>query len=172
MVPSVHPAVCFLFLSFLGFDPRKIDYLLNLACDIFASLGPRSVYKDMLNSMVSHIDHVVMNHQNHTRTNGLWGHVHYNLPLFGDLWQHKQSKHKYEKIDKIRTTYTFLDAYHHPNPPRTNFPLFDLLFLCSLIACLFPLWNHSACFGPTFSPFRIKSPKSPKQKGYKETSKS
>jgi hypothetical protein len=45
------------------------------------------------NNMVSPIDHVVMNHQNYTRTNGTWGHVHYNLPLFGDLWQHNQSKH-------------------------------------------------------------------------------
>jgi hypothetical protein len=33
-----------------------------------ASLGPRNVYKDILNNMVSPIDHVVMNHQNHTRT--------------------------------------------------------------------------------------------------------
>jgi hypothetical protein len=71
MVPSFHPTVCFLFLSLLGFDPRKIDYLLNLACVILASLGPRNVYKDMLNNMVSLIDHVVMNHQNHTRTNDL-----------------------------------------------------------------------------------------------------
>jgi hypothetical protein len=69
MVPSVHPTVCFLSLSLLGFAPRKIDHFLNLACDIFPSLGPRSVYKDMLNNMVSLIDHVVMNHQNHTRTN-------------------------------------------------------------------------------------------------------
>jgi hypothetical protein len=53
------------------------SFLLNLACDIFASLGPRSVYKDMLNNLVSLIDHVVMNHQNHTRTNGLWGHDRY-----------------------------------------------------------------------------------------------
>jgi hypothetical protein len=80
-VPSVHPTVTFLFLcsSVLTFD------LLILACDILASLGPRSVYKDMLNNMVSPIDHVVMNHQNQTRTNGIWGHVRYNLPLFGDL---------------------------------------------------------------------------------------
>jgi hypothetical protein len=62
--PSVHPTVCFLFLYLLGFDPRKIVYLLNLACDIFASLGPISVYKDMLNNVVSPIDHVDnMNHQ-------------------------------------------------------------------------------------------------------------
>jgi hypothetical protein len=71
MVPSVHPTVCFLFLSLLGFDHRKIDYLLNLACYIFASLGPRSVYKDMLNNVVSPIDHVAMNHQNQTRTSGI-----------------------------------------------------------------------------------------------------
>jgi hypothetical protein len=71
MVPSVYPTVCFLFLSLLDFDPRKIDCLLNLACGIFASLGPRSVYKDMLNNMVSLIDHVVMNHQNQTLTNDI-----------------------------------------------------------------------------------------------------
>jgi hypothetical protein len=77
MVPSVHLTVCSLFLSLLGFDPRKINYLLNLACDILASLGPRNVYKDMLNNMVSLINLVVMNHQNQTRTNGKWGHVSY-----------------------------------------------------------------------------------------------
>jgi hypothetical protein len=60
MALSVHPTLCFLFLSLLGFDSRKIDYLLNFACGIFASLGPRNVYKDMLNNMVSHIDHVVL----------------------------------------------------------------------------------------------------------------
>jgi hypothetical protein len=65
------------FLFFLVFDPWKIDYLLNLACGILASLGPGNVYKDMLNNMVSRIDHVVMNHQNHTRTNGIWDHVRY-----------------------------------------------------------------------------------------------
>jgi hypothetical protein len=44
--------------------------------DIF---GPRNVYKDMLNNMVSPIDHLVMNHQNQTGTNGKWGHVRYSL---------------------------------------------------------------------------------------------
>jgi hypothetical protein len=32
--------------------------------------------------MVSPIDHVVMNHQNQTQTNGIWGHVRYNKELF------------------------------------------------------------------------------------------
>jgi hypothetical protein len=56
-------------------------------------------------------------------------------------------------------------------PPRWNFPLFDLLFLCSHSPplVLYP-WNL-ACFGLTFSPFGIKSPKSPKQIGSKKTSK-
>jgi hypothetical protein len=58
MVPLVHPTVSISFVFFRGFDPWKIDYLLNLACGILASLGPRNVYKDMLNNMVSPIDHV------------------------------------------------------------------------------------------------------------------
>jgi hypothetical protein len=45
-------------------------------------MGPRNVYKDILNNMVSLVDHVVMNHQNQTRTNGISGHVHYNVVDF------------------------------------------------------------------------------------------
>jgi hypothetical protein len=66
MVPSVHPTV--VSISFLFFNGVN---LLNLAYGIFASMGPRNVYKDMLNNMVSPIDHVVMNHKNHTRSNGI-----------------------------------------------------------------------------------------------------
>jgi hypothetical protein len=75
LVPSVHPSVYFLLLSC---SVLTLD-LLILACGILASLGPRSVYKDMLNNKVSPNDHVVMNHQNQTRTNGIWGHVRYKL---------------------------------------------------------------------------------------------
>jgi hypothetical protein len=67
-------------------------------------------------------------------------------------------------------------------PPRSNFPLFDLHVR------ILSLWSHTlkalvsileptcklkpqACFGPTFSPFGIISPKSPKAKGSKKTSK-
>jgi hypothetical protein len=42
-VPSVHLTMSFLFLSFLVFDPWKIDYLLNLACDIFLSFEPGNI---------------------------------------------------------------------------------------------------------------------------------
>jgi hypothetical protein len=62
--------------SFLSrFLPLKNNYLLNLTCGIFASMRPRNVYKDMLNNMVNLIDHVVMNHQNQTRTNGMRSHA-------------------------------------------------------------------------------------------------
>jgi hypothetical protein len=71
----------------------------------------------MLNNVVSLIDHIVMNHKNQTQTNGIWYHVRYNLSLFGDLWQHKQSKHNLAKIDKISSTNTCLDAYRQPNSP-------------------------------------------------------
>jgi hypothetical protein len=36
--------------------------------------------------MVSPNDHVVMNHQNQTRTNGIWGHVRYRSPAI-ELYQ-------------------------------------------------------------------------------------
>jgi hypothetical protein len=52
------------FLLFLGLDPKNTYYVFILACVIFASLGPRNVYKDMLNNMVSPFGHVFMNHQN------------------------------------------------------------------------------------------------------------
>jgi hypothetical protein len=70
-VPSVHPTMSFLFLSFLVLT-------LEFGMWYFCIHGPRNVYKDMLSNMVSHIDHV-MNHQNHTRTNGIWCHVRYTI---------------------------------------------------------------------------------------------
>jgi hypothetical protein len=67
----------------IGSSDSVFSFLLILACGIFSSLGPKSVYKDMLNNMVSLIGHVVMNYQNQTRTNGIWGHVRYNDTMGG-----------------------------------------------------------------------------------------
>jgi hypothetical protein len=78
-------------------------------------MGPRYVYKDMLDDLVSPLVLAWIIKINSNK--GKWGHVIYNLPLFGDLWQHKQSKHKFAKIDKIRATYTCLDAYQHLKSP-------------------------------------------------------
>jgi hypothetical protein len=61
-------------------------------------------------------------------------------------------------------------------PPRSNLPLFDLYVhilpfglisfkpLVSILETTCKL-KPQACFGPTLSPFGIKSPKSPKAKG-------
>jgi hypothetical protein len=52
-------------------------------------------------------------------------------------------------------------------PPSSNFPLFDLMFTFSPFGLSHILettckLKPQACFGLTFSPFGIKSPKSPK----------
>jgi hypothetical protein len=133
---------CPLFFFFLVFDPWKIDYLLNLVCGNLASLGPRNVYKDMLNNMVSPIDHVVMNHQNQTRTNGIWGHVRYNPPFLVIYDNTTKASINLQKLTKLEPLTLDWMLTIIQTPPRSNFPLFDLLFLCSHIACLFPLWNH------------------------------
>jgi hypothetical protein len=64
-------------------------------------LGPRNVYKDMLNNMVSLIDHVVMNHQNQTRTNGKWGHVRYSVDTKRPRLPGAEREDKKEKIMEI-----------------------------------------------------------------------
>jgi hypothetical protein len=50
-------------------------------------------------------------------------------------------------------------------PPRSNFPLFWYSLPMLAHSLPLPTLEPLACFGPTFSPFGIKSPKSPKQKG-------
>jgi hypothetical protein len=66
-----------------------------------ASMEPRMPTRTCSIILVSPMIVLCMNHQNYTWTNGYDGHVRYNLPLFGDLWQHNQSKHKFAKINKI-----------------------------------------------------------------------
>jgi hypothetical protein len=78
------------------------------------------------------------------------------------IYDHNQSKHKFAKIDKIEPlTLAWMLTIIQPPLDHTS-PIFDLLFLCS----------HIACFGSNFSPFGIKSPKSVKLKRARKTSKS
>jgi hypothetical protein len=72
-----------------------------------------NVYKDMLNNIVSLIDHVVMNHQNHTRTNGIWGHVRYKIdPLLGKLWTYT---HLGMKVVWVLSIYRPTERVKHSN---------------------------------------------------------
>jgi hypothetical protein len=106
-----------------------------------------------------------MNHQNQTRTNDIWGHVRYNLPLFGDLWQTSKASINLQKLTKLEPLTLAWMLTIIQTPPRSNFPLFWSslpMFTHSLpLPTLEPLsllWSH-------ILPFGIKSPKSPKQKG-------
>jgi hypothetical protein len=96
-------------------------------CVIFASLEPRNVYKDMLNNMVSHIDHVVMNHQNHTRTNVIWGHVRYNLPVLVIYDNPSKASINFQKIDKVEPLTLAWMLTIIQLPLDVFFPLLDLL---------------------------------------------
>jgi hypothetical protein len=96
----------------------------------------------MLNNIVSPIDYVVMNHQNQTRTNGIWGHVLYNLPLLVIYDNTSKANIILQKLTKLVPLTLAWMLTVIQTPLRSNFPLFDLLFLCSHIACLFPLLKH------------------------------
>jgi hypothetical protein len=96
----------------------------------------------MLNNIVSPIDYVVMNHQNQTRTNGIWGHVLYNLPLLVIYDNTSKANIILQKLKKLVPLTLAWMLTVIQTPLRSNFSLFDLLFLCSHIAYLFPLLKH------------------------------
>jgi hypothetical protein len=54
---------------FLSCSVLTLDFLI-VVYGLLASLGPRSVYKDILKQYGPN-SHVVMNHQNQTRTNDI-----------------------------------------------------------------------------------------------------
>jgi hypothetical protein len=63
----------------------------------------------MLNNMVSPIDHVVMNHQNQTRTNDIWRHVRYNVKcLFYPCVLHNDRQNLRVRIFATNYKYTAL----------------------------------------------------------------
>jgi hypothetical protein len=142
LVPLVHPTIFFLFLFFLVFDPWKIDYLLNLACGILASLGPRNVYKDMLNKwlvpliMLSWITKFKLELMAYEAT---FSTISPFFVIYDNTTKTSINLQKMTKLEPLTLAWMLTIIQ---TPPRSNFPLFDLLFLCSLIACLFPLWNH------------------------------
>ena len=111
-------------------------------------MGPNNFYKcDLKNSLVPLIM-LSLNHQNHKQC-PKWGHVHYNLPLFGDWWQHNQSNHKFAKIDKLN--HLHLLGCLPPSNVDLGLPLkpwFPPLFLP--LSCYFSLiltWSNFSPFG-------------------------
>jgi hypothetical protein len=88
--------------------------------------------------MVSPNDHVVMNHQNQTRTNGIGGHVHYNLPflvIYDNTTKASIILQKLTELEPLTLAWMFTIIQ---TPPRSTFPL---LIFSSYIHIL-PLWSN------------------------------
>ena len=62
-------------------------------------LGPKRIH---LTNLLVPLIVLSYDHQNHSKWHK-WCYVRYNLPLFGDWWQHNQSKHKIYKSLPIDT---------------------------------------------------------------------
>jgi len=67
---------------------------------LFVITWTKKPENDHLNNHISPSVVLSFDHQNHSKWHQ-WCHVRYNLPLFGDWWQHNQSKHNLHKIDKF-----------------------------------------------------------------------
>jgi hypothetical protein len=83
-VGSSDGVLSFLFLFFLVFWPLKNRLSSQFGMWYFGILGTYKCLQRDAKQYVSPIDHVTMNHQNQTRTNGIWGHVRYTN---GRLWR-------------------------------------------------------------------------------------
>jgi hypothetical protein len=105
-------------------------------------MGPRYVYRDMLDNMVSAIACVSMNHQNQLEqmANGaMFATISLFLVIYNNTSKVSINLQKLTKLEALTLAWMLTMIQ---TPPRSNFPLFDLLFLCSHIACLYPLWKH------------------------------
>jgi hypothetical protein len=81
--------------------------------------------------MVSPNYHVVMNHQNQTRTNGIWGHVCYNLPLLVIYDNTTKASINLQISTELEPLTLAWMLTIIQTPPRSNFPLFDIMFTFS-----------------------------------------
>jgi hypothetical protein len=130
-------------------------------------MGPRNAYKDMLDKVVSPIACVNINHQNQLEqmANGaMFATISPFLVIYDNTSNASINLQNLTKLEPLTLAWMLTIIQ---TPPISNFPPF-LSFL--------PMFTHSlplptleplACFGLKFSPFGIKSPKCPKQKGSK-----
>ena len=138
------------------------------------SMKSKNSYKcDLTNSLVL-LFMLSLNHQN--QNNGLIGAMFLTISPFLVIDDNiiKASINLQKLINW--TTYTCLDAYHHPcrlgPPPKTIISHFLLLLLATCLSyvdlihsAFLPFWNillllgNMPCFDPHFSPFGVKSPK-------------
>jgi hypothetical protein len=105
-------------------------------------MGPMNAYKDMLDNVVSPITCVSMNHQNQLEqmANGaMFATISPFLVIYDNTSKASINLQKLTKLEPLTLAWMFTIIQ---TPPRSNFPLFDLLFLMFTHSCLFLLWNH------------------------------
>jgi hypothetical protein len=94
-------------------------------------MRPMNAYKDMLDNVVSPITCVSMNHQNQLEqmANGaVFATISPFLVIYDNTSKESINLQKLTKLEPLTLAWmlTILQT-----PPRSTFPLFDLLFLCS-----------------------------------------
>jgi hypothetical protein len=105
-------------------------------------MGPRNAYKDMLDNVVSPFTCVSMNHQNQLEQmakDAMFATISPFLVIYDNTRKASINLQKLTKLEPLTLAWMLTIIY---TPPRSNFPFFDLLFLCSHIACHLPLWKH------------------------------
>jgi hypothetical protein len=94
-------------------------------------MGPGNAYKDMLDKVVSPIACVSMNHQNQLEqmANGaMFATISPFLVIYVNTRKASINLQKLTKLEPLTLAW-MLNIIQ--TPPRSTFPLFDLLFLCS-----------------------------------------
>jgi hypothetical protein len=105
-------------------------------------MGPRNAYKDMLDKVVSPIACVNMNHQNQLEqmaNEAMFATISPFLVIYDNTRKANINLKKLTKLEPLTLAWMLTIIQ---TPLDQTSPLFDLLFLCSHIACLFLLWNH------------------------------
>jgi hypothetical protein len=106
-------------------------------------MGPRNAYKDMLDNVVSPITCVSTNHQNQLEqmANGaMFSTIFTFLVIYDNTSKASINVQKLTKLEPLTLAWMLTIIQ---SPPRSTFPLFVLLFLCSHSPPLvsYP-WNH------------------------------
>jgi hypothetical protein len=105
-------------------------------------MGPINAYKDMLDKVVSPIACVNMNHQNQLKqmaNEAMFATISPFLVIYDNTSKGSIKLQKLTKLEPLTLAW-MLTIIQTPLGQTSR--LFDLLFLCSHIACFFPLWNH------------------------------
>jgi hypothetical protein len=121
-------------------------------------MGPRNAYKDMLDNVVSSITCVGMNHQNQLEqiaNEVMFATISPFLVIYDNTSKASINLHKMTKLELLTLAWMLTIIQ---TPPISNFAL--LIFSSYVHTWLASSTLETlACFGPTFSPFGIKSPK-------------